>query len=136
VSVTDAEWAAVEQTRKDFLMSISTITRRPLRPPPDDHALLRLVGLFLAAWEAPVWKDRDSYDQECGPLVSAIAAVKATTQEGLRAKGEVVQIRLLGQTMAELIEAGAEDDTALLLSFAADALALTGLDDLGDRIAA
>jgi hypothetical protein len=129
-SVTEAKWP---QSSKGLRMNISTIAPRPL---PADHALLGLVALFLAAWKDPDRAGRDDYDRECGPLVAAIAAVKATTWEGHCAKGEVVQIRLLGQTMAELIEAGAEDDTALLLSFAADALALTGLGVLGDRIAA
>jgi hypothetical protein len=99
-----------------------------LRPLPADHVLLGMVCLFLDTWGEFSHVGRDDYDRECSPLVRAIASTKATTDEGLSAKGAVVKVRLLGETMAEMVEAGADEDTALLLSFAADALALTEVD--------
>jgi hypothetical protein len=106
-----------------MLHTVQTITPPPL---PADRVLLGLVDLFNDAWGEFSRAGRDDYDRECNPLVRAIASTKATTAEGLSAKASVVRIRLLGETMAELVEAGADDDTALLLSFSADALALTG----------
>jgi hypothetical protein len=103
---------------------LHAVTSLP-RPLPADHALLGLCALFHAAWDEFGREGRDDYDRECSPLVKAIAGTKATTLEGRERKGEVLKIRLLGETMAEMVEAGAEDDTALLLSFAEDALALT-----------
>jgi hypothetical protein len=93
-------------------------------PLPDDHVVHVLVDAFKSAYGEFSRAGRDDYDRECSPLVRALARIPARTQEGHSAKGEVVRIRLLGETMAEMIEAGADDDTALLLSFADDALAL------------
>jgi hypothetical protein len=93
-------------------------------PLPDDHVVHVLVDAFKSAYGEFSRAGRDDYDRECSPLVRALARIPARTQEGLRAKGEVVCNRLGGETMAEMVEEGAGDDIALLLSFAADALAL------------
>ena len=93
---------------------------------PADIALHTLVSLHRSAWGDLLRTGSDEAQKDCDELVRSIALISARTPDGLRAKASAVRIRLLGETMAEMVEAGATDDTALLLSFAADALALSG----------
>jgi hypothetical protein len=95
------------------------------RPRPADIVLHTLVAAHRSAWGDLLRTHSEAAQEDCDALIRALSLTKATTPEGLRAKGEVVRIRLLDGTMASLIHDGAVGDTALLLSFAADALALT-----------
>jgi hypothetical protein len=104
------------------MIQVATFTPRPR---PADIALHTLVSLHRSAWGDLLRTGSEEAQKDCDELVRSIALISSRTPEGLRAKGEVVRIRLLDGTMASLIHDGAVGDTALLLSFAADALALT-----------
>jgi hypothetical protein len=94
-------------------------------PPTAGHAVIAISSAFRHAWSEHLVGRSDDYDDLCEPLVRALALIPARTTEALAAKAHVTRLRLLGQSMAETIADGAESDTALLLSFAADALAMS-----------
>jgi hypothetical protein len=95
------------------------------RPRVADTVLHTLVDAHRSAWAALVSGRGDTVaaERDCDSMVGAMALIPARTLEGLAAKASAVRIRLLGNTVFDMIGDGCDADNALLASFAEDALA-------------
>lgn len=94
-----------------------------------DYALLRRGEDHAAAWDEMMRKyergddDADDFVATVEGITRAVAAFKATTDEGKAAKLEVVRRHTRGQNVLWLLDDRTDADTAIIASFVEDALA-------------